>query len=514
MKKQKTFFQNLVALAALVTLSAACQQQQQEVTYDVFVKNATVVDGTGEAAYTAHILLAGDSIALIERDTTATFSAAKVIDARGLTLTPGFIDTHAHGDPIKTPEFQNFIAMGITTITLGQDGFSPEHENLQVWIDSVNQVQPAVNVAPFAGHNTLRLLSGVGYDTVPAEANLVAMEKLLAQAMAAGCFGLTTGLEYTPGLYASSNELNRLAKVVGANNGIIMSHMRNEDDAFVEASIRELLAQGEHCPVHVSHIKVVYGKGEARAAEILQLLDSARAKGIDVTADFYPYTASYTGISILFPEWAQKPNDYQQVLRTRKNELRTFLKEKITKRNGPEATLIGSGPYKGKTLARIAQELNKPYQDVLMEDIGPYGASGAYFIMDEALQEAFLKDPYIMVCTDGSPSMHHPRSFGTHAKVIQTYVLTKKLMPLEQAIWKMTGLPAQTIGIPKRGLIRQGYKADILLFKPSEIKEEATYEEPRQLATGFRYVLVNGKVAKEGESFTEERAGKVLMKGI
>ncbi|WP_460879034.1 N-acyl-D-amino-acid deacylase family protein [Pontibacter rugosus] len=500
-------------LFSLTASFVACRQQQQEITYDILIKSATIVDGTGAAGYQANVYLAGDSIALIEKDTSIIHSTAKEINAAGLMLTPGFIDTHAHGDPLKTPEFKNFLAMGVTTICLGQDGFSPNHKNLQVWIDSVNQVQPAVNVAQFVGHNTLRLLSGAGYDTVPSEANLANMEKLLTQAMQAGCYGLTTGLEYTPGLYAGSSELNRLAKVVGANKGLVMSHMRNEDDAFVEGSIRELLEQGKYSPVHVSHIKVVYGKGKERAARILQLLDSARAKGIKVTADIYPYSASYTSISILFPEWAQEPNNYQQVLKTRRAELDKFLHDKITKRNGPEATLIGSGPYKGKTLAQIAQEKNKPFQQVLMDDIGPYGASGAYFVMNDELQEALLSDSHVMVCTDGSPSMHHPRSYGTFAKIIQTYVTDKKLLPLEEAVWKMSGLPAKTIGLQKRGLIKQGYKADLLLFNPSEIKEMATYEEPRQLAAGFRYVLVNGKVVKEAGNYSQSRKGKLLRKG-
>ncbi|GAB3528213.1 D-aminoacylase [Pontibacter brevis] len=500
-------------LSALLAISlASCQQVGSTQHYDLLLRKATVVDGTGQASYIANLLIAGDTIALIDRDTTATYSAARSINAEGLVLSPGFIDTHAHGDPLETPEFRNFLSMGVTTICLGQDGFSPEHKDLNVWMDSVSEANPAVNVALFAGHGTLRMLSGTEYDSVPTEENFVAMEKLLVNAMDAGCFGMTTGLEYTPGYIADSTELNRLASVVGAKEGLLMSHMRNEDDAFVEASIRELLAQGKYCPVHVSHIKVVFGKGQERAAEVLQLLDSARAGGIQVTADFYPYTASYTGIAILFPEWAQRPNDYQQVLKTRRAELSTYLQNRVKLRNGPEATLIGSGPYRGKTLAQVSAELNKPFQDVLMDDIGPYGASGAYFVMDEALQETLLKSPYVMVCTDGSPTMHHPRGYGAFAKIIQTYVQDRKMLPLQEAIRKMTGLPAETIGLKNRGFIRPGYKADLVLFKPSEVEETATYEDPHQLASGFRYVLVNGQVVKEGNNFSEERAGKMLKK--
>ncbi|WP_245539646.1 N-acyl-D-amino-acid deacylase family protein [Pontibacter roseus] len=508
----KKLLPHLTACVLVAAVATSCQRPQQVVGYDLLIKRALVIDGTGKAAYSANVLISGDSIALIDTDTTSSYPASRTIDAHGLYLTPGFVDAHAHGDPLETPEFTNFLSMGVTTICLGQDGFSPKQENLQVWMKDVEAKRPAVNVALFAGHNTLRMLSGVQYDSIPSEAGMAAMEKLLANAMEAGCFGMSTGLEYNPGYYSDSTELNRLAKVVGSKGGLIMSHMRNEDDAYVEKSIRELLSQGKYCPVHVSHIKVVYGKGEDRAREILQLLDSARQQGVQVTADFYPYTASYTGIEILFPDWAKKPNDYQKVLRTRKKELATFLRNKIIQRNGPEATLIGSGPFKGETLKQIAEELDKPFELALMEDIGPYGADGAYFIMDEALQETFLKDLHIMVCTDGSPTMRHPRSFGAFARIIETYVNQRELLSLEEAIRKMTGLPAQTIGLRKRGVIQVGYKADLLLFNPEEVKENATYENPHQEASGFRYILVNGVVVKEGQQPGAERAGKVLKK--
>ncbi len=505
----------LSLLLSLAALTASCKTSQKEViTYDILIKKASVVDGTGKTPYYANVLIKADTIALIDRDTTSTYPATRTVDAKGLVLTPGFIDTHAHGDPIKTPDFKNFLSMGVTTICLGQDGFSPNHKDLKVWMDSVDTIKPAVNVALFAGHGTLRLLSGVGYDSIPSEDKMTALEKLLKDALDAGCYGMTTGLEYTPALYAKSTELNRLARIVGAKQGLIMSHLRNEDDALVEASIRELLEQGKYSPVHVSHIKVVYGKGKNRGQQILQLLDSARTSGMKLTADFYPYTASYTSIEILFPDWAKKPNNYQEVLRTRRKELYTFLTNKITKRNGPEATLIGSGPYSGKTLLQISQELKKPFEEVMMDDIGPYGADGAYFIMDEALQQTFLTDPHIMICTDGSPTMRHPRSFGAFARILETYVQEKKVLTLEEAVRKMTGLPAETIGLSDRGYIRQGYKADLLLFDPAKVHETATYQNPHQLAEGFNFVMVNGKVVKEGTNLQADRQGYVLRKGV
>ncbi|PKD16842.1 N-acyl-D-amino acid deacylase [Salegentibacter salinarum] len=487
-------------------------QHKDETEYDLLIQNATVIDGSGRESYNAHILIFEDEIAKIEKDLHKNFTAKEVIDASGLVLSPGFIDSHAHGDPVETPEFKNFLAMGVTTIALGQDGYSPKEKDLITWFQKVDEINPATNISIFAGHNTLRELSGVNYDTLPDEKGLLAMEALLSKAFDAGVFGMTTGLEYNPGNFSKREELQRLAKIVGKNNGLIMSHMRNEDDLEVENSIRELLAQGEYCPVHVSHIKSVYGKGEERAEEILNLLDSARTAGVQVTADLYPYNASYTGIAIVFPEWAKKPNDFEEVVKNRRSELEEFLRNKIMQRNGPEATLIGSGKFKGKNLKQISEELDKPFEDVLIDDIGPYGAGGAYFIMDGVLQERLVQNEFINICSDGSPSMRHPRGYGSFAKVIETYVLGKKLFTLEEAIHKMTGLSAKIIGLEDRGLIREGFKADLLIFNPTEIKETATYEEPHQLARGFKYVFVNGRLAKQGEDFSKVRNGKMLRK--
>ncbi|MER2996724.1 N-acyl-D-amino-acid deacylase family protein [Pontibacter populi] len=490
----------------------------QPMTYDLLITGATLYDGTGKTPYVADVWVKDDEVKLIGTQPSA--SAAKTIDGSGLILTPGFIDAHAHGEPFKTPAFENFLAMGVTTICLGQDGFSPDlsedshtsGETLESWMYRVDELQPGVNIVMFVGHNTIRMQTGAKYKVEPTETDFDEMEQLLHEGMDLGCFGMTTGLEYNPGFNCKTPELNRLAKVVGERGGMIMSHMRSENDATIIPAIEELLSQGKYCPVQISHIKVVYGKGTSRAEEICELLNDARAKGIKATADFYPYTASYTSIEILFPDWAKKPYDYEEVKATRGEELTQYLKEKIISRNGPEATLLGTGPFAGKTLGQVATELNKPFEEVLRDDIGPYGAFGAYFIMDEALQDTLLKYPYTMLCTDGSPFMNHPRSFGSFAKMIETFVLDKKLFPLEEGIRKMTGLTAETIGISDRGFIKPGYKADLLLFDPTEIKANATYENPMQLSTGFRYVIVNGKVVKEQETFTGARTGRVLRK--
>ncbi|MBC5774705.1 amidohydrolase family protein [Pontibacter sp. KCTC 32443] len=488
--------------------------------YDLLITGATIHDGTGKAPYVADVWVKDDEIILIGKHNATSYTAKNIINGSGLILTPGFIDAHAHGEPFKTPAFDNFLSMGVTTICLGQDGFSPDlsedsytsGEALGNWMNRVDELQPGVNIVMFVGHNTIRMQSGTKYKPEPTEEDLTEMEQLLHEGMDLGCFGMTTGLEYNPGFNCQTPELDRLAKIVGERGGMIMSHMRSENDATIIPAIEELLSQGQYCPVQISHIKVVYGKGTSRAEEICKLLDNARDNGIKASADFYPYTASYTSIEILFPDWAKLPYDYEEVKASRGEELKQFLKSKIEQRNGPEATLLGTGPFKGKTLGQIAIELDKPFEEVLRDNIGPYGAFGAYFIMDEALQDTLLQYPYTMLCTDGSPFMNHPRSFGSFAKMIETFVLKKQLFSLEEGIRKMTGLTAETIGIPDRGFIKPGYKADLLLFDPTEIKANATFENPMQLSTGFRYVIVNGKVVKEQESFTGERNGRVLRK--
>jgi N-acyl-D-amino-acid deacylase len=490
----------------------ALSQENKIASYDLLIKNARIIDGTGANAYMGHLGLKNDEIIFVGPELEHPYEAKETLDAGGYTVTPGFIDSHSHGDPLKNPEFHNFLAMGVTTISLGQDGYSPAEKDLSLWMQEVEDITPGVNIATFVGHNTLRSLAGVNYDSIPTKEGMYKMQQLLKEAMQAGAFGMSTGLEYSPGNFSAQEELNSLARTVGEEQGIIMSHMRNEDDSKIENSLEELLIQGKYAPVHVAHIKVVYGKGISRALEIMQKLDSARAAGIKVTADLYPYTASHTGIAILFPEWAKKPNNFEEVVGSRRKELEDFLRKKVIQRNGPEATLLGSGPYKGKTLADVSKQLNKPYEQVLIEDIGPYGAGAAHFIMDVDLQKTFLIDDHICISSDGSPTMHHPRGYGSFSKVIEEYVLEEKILNQQEAIYKMTGLPAKILQLKNRGLLKEGYKADILIFNPEEINTRATYEEPHQLSEGMEYIIINGKLVLRNGELTGFRNGTILKK--
>ena len=323
-------------------------------------------------------------------------------------------------------------------------------------------------------------------------------------------FGLSSGLEYNPGLNASTDELRAMAKVVGQNDRMIMSHMRNEDDEQLEASIAELLEQGEDARVHVAHLKSVYGKGVDRADEILGILADARDSGIEITAEIYPYTASYTGIDIVFPVWAKTVEQFEIAKVERREELAAFLRDRVNRRNGPEATLLGTDPWTGKTLADLAHEMEMPFEDVLIDVIGSHGASGAYFVMNDQLQARLLQDPYVGVCSDGSPTGFHPRGHGTFAKIIETYVMKDGLLTLPDAVRKMTSFAAGVLGISDRGTVQVNMIADLIVFDPEKVHETATFPNPLQLADGFDVVIVNGKVARQNGQMDSVLHGKVL----
>lgn len=289
-----------------------------------------------------------------------------------------------------------------------------------------------------------------------------------------------------------------------------MSHMRNEDDHALEDSIAELLEQGDDARVHISHLKSVYGSGTARAEEILGILDDARANGVSITAEIYPYSASYTGIGIVFPVWAKTQEQFDVAKVERREELAEYLRNRVNQRNGPEATLLGTDPWTGKTLADVAHEMELPFEDVLIDVIGPRGASGAYFVMNDELQARLLQDPNVGVCSDGSPTGFHPRGHGTFAKIIETYVNELGVLSLPEAVAKMTSFPAGILRLYDRGAVKANMKADLIVFDPQAVRETASYPDPLRLADGFDIVIVNGNVARENGSLDAGLHGEVL----
>jgi N-acyl-D-aspartate/D-glutamate deacylase len=471
-----------------------------------------VIDGSGAAAAVADVLVDAGRIVHVGK-IDASVRAKKRIDAKGLVVAPGFIDTHAHGDPAGAN--RNFLAMGVTTICVGQDGKSASGDRLHQLVRQLAKKKLAVNVVPFVGHGTARELEGVGLEAKPSQKQIDRLARFVERELADGAFGLTTGLEYRPGALAPSEELVALAKPVAAADGVIMSHLRSEDDDKIDEALDELVAQGEKggARIHVSHVKVVYGKGIDRAEKLLGKLAEVRARGVSVTADIYPYEASYTTIGIVFPDFAKPPHDYKSVERAKKAELAAFLRERVAKRGGAEATLFGTNPYRGKTLAQAAKEAGKPFEEVLMR-IGPNGASAAYFVMDPALQARLLVDPHVMIGTDGSSTSQHPRGYGTFAKVIRQFVVEEKRLTLEEAVRKMTGLPANTLRLDKqqRGLIAAGWAADLLVFDPREVRDHASYTDPHAISEGMRWVLVNGVAAIAERKPEKARGGKLLLR--
>jgi len=481
------------------------------------LRDVRLVDGTGAPPRATDVLVRGDRIARIGKVGAAEARGLRVVAGGGRVLAPGFIDLHTHGDPLDEA-YTQYLAMGVTTVTLGQDGGSPSLPgagraagSLPDWMDAVARARPDINVATLSGHGALRRRAGIDDGTRhPTDAQLERLQVILEQDLRAGAFGLSTGLEYVPGRYAELRELASLGPVVARHDGVAMSHMRSEDADAVRDSIRELVAAAGPARAHVSHLKMVYGKGEAEAEALLAFLRELRGGGDSPSADAYPYEASYTGVAIVFPEWALPPADYAQVVAARREELRTYLQQRVAKRNGPAALLFGTGAHAGKTLEQVAAEQGKPFADVLIA-IGPGGGQAAHFVMDKALQDRLLVDPMVALSTDGSPGGSHPRSAGTYAKFIEEFAVRTARLPLEEAVRKASSLPASILRLPGRGVVREGAFADLLLFDPANVHARADYVQPTLHAEGFDLVLVNGQAALEaGEPVA--RAGRLLRR--
>jgi N-acyl-D-amino-acid deacylase len=471
----------------------------------VWIKGGDVVDGRGGPARRADLVVVDRTIVHVG-DVAPSLTAELVVDASGKLVAPGFIDAHAHGDPLGPAEAQ--IAMGVTTIVVGQDGRSPTSGRLAPWIRKVDQGRPALHVATLVGHGSVRQLAGVGAKVT--DAALGRMVDLVAEELDAGAAGLSTGLEYQPGRSAEIDELVAIARPVADRDGVVMSHLRTEDDDAIEGAIEELLTQGREsgARVHVAHIKVVYGKGRARGASILGILERARDAGVGVTADIYPYDASYTSIGIVFPDFAKPPNVYRDVVAKQRPKLEAYLRERIRLRNGPEATLFGTGSFAGKTLAEVAADKKKPFEDVLIDDVGPGGVSAAYFVMDDELQSALLLDPHVMIGSDGGGGGRHPRGFGTFARVLRVYVTEREAMSIEEAIRKMTSLPARTLRLDHLvGTLERGKLADVVIFDPRAVADRATFEAPYALSEGMDWVFVAGRAVRKNGTPTAARPG-------
>ncbi|MDZ7645543.1 MAG: D-aminoacylase [Woeseiaceae bacterium] len=482
----------------------------------MLIRNALIVDGSGDAPFPGYVRVAGGRIVAVSRNTSTdtTVTGDRVIDAGGRVLAPGFIDTHSHGDRdiFQQPDALAATSQGITTIIVGQDGGSPLP--LADFFDKLTEQPAAVNVAAYVGHNTLRSeVLGRDYRRPATPSELERMHELLERELASGAIGLSTGLEYEPGIYSETGEVLALARVAAEHGGRYISHVRSEDRWF-EAALDEAIRIGRDTgmPVQISHIKLAMTRLWGEAPAIIDKLNAARAAGIDITADIYPYEYWQSNLMVLLPE-----RDY-----TDHAAIAEAL-ELIAPPDGIWLTKYAPQPdLVGKTLTEIAA----------MRDVDPVTAfsqlaeasermeeetgEGAVSIIGTSMREddirALLAWPHTNICTDGGFEGLHPRARGAFTRVLGRYVREQDLLSLEHAIHRMTGLSAAHMGFTDRGLIREGMQADLVLFDPDTVTDRATPEYPDRLSAGILSVWVAGEQVYDGQSATGARPGSVIRR--
>jgi len=480
----------------------------------VLIVNAVVVDGTGAPRRPAAVRLGGDRIA--EVGALAPAPGETVVDARGLVLAPGFIDTHSHGDRglFAHADALATVSQGISTIVVGQDGGSPWP--LSDFFARLDREPAAINVASYAGHGRIRgKVMGDDFRRPARPEEVARMRELLAQEMKAGALGLSSGLEYDPGIFSARSEVLDLARVAAAAGGRYISHIRSEDRYFWDA-IDEIVTIGREAklPVQVSHIKLAMHSLWGQADRLLKTLNDARAAGVDITADIYPYLYWQSTLTVLFPE-----RDFQN-----RKTAELVLREIST----PDDLLLGTfapePSYAGKTLAEIARARGTDPPATLMALIKEALAYEAAHKDDDDVEsvigtsmsepdlERLLAWPYTNVCTDGELDGRHPRGFGTYPRVLGRYVRERKVVSLEEAVRKMTSLAAHNVGLRDRGEVRPGAFADLVLFDPATVMDRATTRDPHALSAGIARVWVNGAVVYEAGAATGRRPGRALRR--
>jgi N-acyl-D-amino-acid deacylase len=506
------FLQILVALFLLLAGFSHAQN------LDVIFRNGTVIDGSGSPAVHTDVGVSGERIVFVGPGTGK--KAKRVIDATGLVITPGFIDPHTHtaGDlsDLQHKENAAYLMQGVTTVATGNDGESPAHigETLAKW----TRQGIGTNAVLFIGQGTVRGEVMAMSDAKPTPAQIAKMKALVDAAMNEGAIGLSTGLYYAPGSYSTTEEVIELARVAAQHGGIYDTHMRDEStyNIGLMGSVRETLRIGKEAniPVMISHIKALGADVWGQSSEVIALMDAARKGGIKATASQYPYEASGTSVTAsLVPRWAEADGKLLKNVDDLALHARLVkeMTENLHRRGGPETLLMTAAKDKsivGKNLAQIAGERKVSPVEAALQIIRAGGSEVASFNMKESDIEAFMKQPWVMTCSDGSEG--HPRKYGTFPRKIHEYVYEKHVLSLEAAVRSSTSLPAETLRIKDRGLLKEGYYADVLVFDPKTFIDRATYEHPTVLATGVRYLLVNGKLAVDKSELTSTLAGRAL----
>ncbi len=519
-----------VLMGWLLVGSSSWVSGQAPPAYDLVIRRGHVLDGAGNPWLLADVAVRGDTIAAIGPNLPGT--GAIEIEARSLVVSPGFIDLHTHARRGITdvPTADNYTRQGVTTIFEGPDGGSPVP--LRPYLDRIKALGISPNFGMFIGQGSIRetVMGRVDRRATPDE--VAKMQDLVRQGMRDGAFGLSSGLFYVPGIFTPSDEVMALSAVAGEMGGIYISHMRNEAARILD-SVKETIAVGEqgHMPSQITHHKIIGTPNWGKSADTLKLVAEARTRGVDVTIDQYPYTASATGINALLPPWALEGENSQLLARLKdpiqRAKIRAAIVESIKIDRGggdPSNISISSCGWNpslaGKNLAEITRGrgLEATFEhaaDTVMWIVEQGGASGIFHAIDEGDLERILKDPNTMIASDGEVPIFgkaspHPRSYGTFVRVLGRYVRERHVIALAEAVRKMTSFPAWRVGLHDRGLLRPGMKADIAIWDADRIVDKATFERPHQYAEGVSRVIVNGAVVFADGQMTLARPGRVL----
>jgi N-acyl-D-amino-acid deacylase len=494
-----------LAAASLLSTLVGCAGEPPTST---LIVNASIVDGTGSAARPGAVRIDGDRI--VEVGDLEPKRGEAVVDAGGKTLAPGFIDVHSHHEEglFEMPDAAPVVSQGITTIVAGQDGSMTY--GVRELFERVQGTPVAVNVATYVGHGNLRIdaMGEEGYRRHATEAEVEQMRQGVADGMEAGALGLATGLEYDPGIYSASEEVIALAQEAARHGGRYISHIRSEDRDFW-AAIDEIVRIGREAriPVEVTHLKLAMKDWWGQSARLIAILDKARADGVDLTADIYPYEYWHSDLTVLFPK-----RDFTN------RATAQFVLDHVTPADGivltdysPEPALVG------RTLAEIAKSKGTEPAAELMDLIArSRGKDDSQSIMGRGMVErdidALIVWPHAAICSDGSLESMHPRGRGAFTKVLRTYVRERKLLSLEEAVRKMTGLSAANVGIADRGTIRPGAYADLVLFDPATVADRSTFEDPAALSVGIERVWVNGTAVWQDGKPTGARPGRGIRR--
>jgi N-acyl-D-amino-acid deacylase len=508
--------------------------------YDLVIHNGRILDGTGSPAVAADVGVRDGKIASIGNLARAT--SAKVIDARGLIVSPGFIDLHNHSDQqlISIPQADTYIRQGVTTLFVGQDGGSAapgeKYPTFASYFEVLDEKGMAVNAAALVGHGNIRQLVVGGDDRPPTPEELERMKAMVAAAMDDGAYGMSTGLVYFPGMFAKTDEIIELAKVVAARGGIYATHVRDDASRWEEAILEAIeTARQSGVQLQISHIESHYPKW-GKIDPIMKHIHDARAEGLRVGVDVIPSTAGGQGIGTAFPNWALEGDNAKLIQRLKdpvqRARIVAYIKN-IDQHTSPLPSLIADGYgdkifIDGRSLADIAKERNQNLIDAAIDLV--IERNGTYSVVQESHFEDDIRlqmaDPIVAPASDGGIRVFgegtpNPRSYTSFPLVFRKYVrgetrpeepreVGKAILTLEEAVRKLTSLPAETLGLKDRGLIREGYWADIVLFDPNTISDMGTYAEPHQYPKGIPYVIVNGTVVIENSEHTGALPGVVL----